>query len=79
MMPSLADVFVPLLNHLLTQESWARQRLMPYSGQAATIEGGPVKLTMTVDESGGFRPSGAEEEATVTLSLIHISEPTRPY
>ncbi len=69
MMPSLADVFVPLLNHLLTQEAWARQRLMPYSGQAATIEGGPVKLTMTVDESGGFRPSGTEEEATVIISL----------
>jgi ubiquinone biosynthesis protein UbiJ len=68
-MLSLVDIFVPLLNHLLAREDWARQRLMPYSGQAATIEGGPVKLTMTVDESGGFRPSGAEEAVTVTISL----------
>jgi len=57
-MLSLVDIFVPLLNHLLAREDWARQRLMPYSGQAATIEGGPVKLTMTVDESEAFGQVG---------------------
>jgi len=67
--PSLVDIFVPLLNHLLAREDWARQRLKPYSAQTAHIEGGPVQLTMTVDELGAFRPGKPEEVAAVTITL----------
>ena len=69
MMPSLADMVVPLLNHLLVREDWARQRLQPYIAQTACIDGGPVRLTMTVDELGTFRPSKPEEVAAVTITL----------
>lgn len=68
-MPSPVDVFVPLLNHLLAQEDWARQRLKPYSTQTVHIEGGPVRLTMTVDELGAFRPGQEDEVAAVTITL----------
>ena len=68
-MPSLVDVFIPLLNHLLEREDWARQRLKPYSTQTVRIEGGPVKLTMTVDELGAFRPGAPDEMAAVTITL----------
>ena len=68
-MPSLVDVFIPLLNHLLEREDWARQRLKPYSAQTVHIEGGPVKLTMTVDELGAFRPGAPDEMAAVTITL----------
>jgi ubiquinone biosynthesis accessory factor UbiJ len=67
--PSLVDIFVPLLNHLLAREDWARQRLKPYSAQTAHIEGGPFQLTMTVDELGAFRPGKPEEVAAVTITL----------
>jgi len=67
--PSLVDIFVPLLNHLLAREDWARQRLKPYSAQTAHIEGGPLQLTMTVDELGAFRPGKPEEVAAVTITL----------
>ena len=69
MTPSLVDIFVPLLNHLLEREDWARQRLKPYSAQTAHIEGGPLQLTMTVDELGAFRPGKPEEVAAVTITL----------
>ncbi|HEX9195337.1 MAG TPA: hypothetical protein VF854_04885 [Azonexus sp.] len=69
MMPSLVDMVVPLLNHLLAREDWARQRLQPYIAQTACIDGGPVRLTMTVDELGTFRPSKPEEVAAVTITL----------
>ena len=69
MTPSLVDIFVPLLNHLLAREDWARQRLKPYSAQTAHIEGGPLQLTMTVDELGAFRPGKPEEVAAVTITL----------
>jgi ubiquinone biosynthesis protein UbiJ len=69
MPPSLVDLFVPLLNHLLAREDWARQRLQPYNAQTARIEGGPVQLTMTVDELGAFRPGKPDEVAAVTITL----------
>ena len=69
MMPSLVDMVVPLLNHLLAREDWARQRLQPYIAQTACIDGGPVRLTMTVDELGTFRLSKPEEVAAVTITL----------
>ena len=69
MTPSLVDILVPLLNHLLAREDWARQRLKPYSAQTAHIEGGPLQLTMTVDELGAFRPGKPEEVAAVTITL----------
>jgi ubiquinone biosynthesis protein UbiJ len=69
MTPSLVDLFVPLLNHLLAREDWARQRLQPYNAQTARIEGGPVQLTMTVDELGAFRPGKPDEVAAVTITL----------
>jgi len=68
-MPSLVELFVPLLNHLLEREDWARRRLQPYSAQTAHIEGGPLQLSMTVDELGAFRPSKPEEVAAVTITL----------
>jgi ubiquinone biosynthesis accessory factor UbiJ len=68
-MPSLVDFIVPLLNHLLERENWGRQRLLPFAGQAACIAGLPFALTMTVSDSGIFRPAGADEEAAVTIEL----------
>jgi ubiquinone biosynthesis protein UbiJ len=68
-MPSFADILVPLLNHLLEHEAWARQRLIPFQAQTACIEGAPVPLTLTVDERGTFRPGKPEETVAVTISL----------
>ncbi len=62
-------IVVPLLNHLLEREDWARQRLRPFSGQTAQIEGGPINLVMTVDDTGLFRAAKPEEAPTVTISF----------
>ena len=67
--PSLSDLFVPLLNHLLQHEAWARQRLTPFYGQSARIEGGPLPLLLTVGAEGMFQPGSVDETATVTISL----------
>lgn len=68
-MPTFADILVPLLNHLLEHEAWARQRLIPFQAQTACIEGGPVQLTLTVDERGTFQPGKPDETVAVTISL----------
>jgi ubiquinone biosynthesis accessory factor UbiJ len=68
-MPALVDAFLPLLNHLLERESWARQRLVPYAGQAARIEGGPFTVTLLITDLGAFKPGLEEEAVAVTISL----------
>ncbi len=62
-------IVLPLLNHLLSGEEWARLRLQPFRGQTALIEGGPIRLAMTVDDSGLFRTATREEAAAVTISF----------
>lgn len=68
-MAALVDLLVPVLNHLLAREDWARLRLGPYAGQTFRIEGGPAPLPMTVTESGYLRPASAGELPSVTIAF----------
>jgi ubiquinone biosynthesis protein UbiJ len=68
-MAALVDLLVPVLNHLLAHEGWARQRLEPYAGQTFRIEGGPVPLPMTVTESGSLRSANSDESPSVTIAF----------
>lgn len=62
-------IILPLLNHLLAGEDWARLRLQPFGGQTVRIEGGPIRLAMTVDDAGLFRSAALEEAAAVSISF----------
>lgn len=62
-------IILPLLNHLLSGEDWARLRLQPFGGQTARIEGGPIRLAITVDDAGLFRAATPEATAAVTISF----------
>lgn len=62
-------VIVPVLNHLLDREDWARERLLSYVGQTARIEGGLLRLAMTVDERGFFRPATTDDAPSVTIAF----------
>lgn len=68
-MPSMVNAVVPLLNHLLEREDWARQRLLPFAGQVVRIEGLPFTLNLSVGDSGVFRATGADDTAAVTIAL----------
>ncbi len=68
-MTALVDLLVPVLNHLLANEDWARQRLESYAGQTFRIEGGPDPLPMTVTETGSLRPAGSDDAAAVTVAF----------
>ena len=58
-----------LLNHLLNQNSWARQQLQPYGGKAVRFNMPPVSVTLTVLEDGGLAAAGdtAAPDASVTM------------
>lgn len=64
-----AAIILTLLNRLLERESRGRQRLQSFRGQTALIEGGPIDLAMTVDDSGLLRMALPDEAPTVTISF----------
>ena len=68
-MSAIDSAVLPFLNHLLTQETWPRQRLLPFIGQSATIEGGPLRVTITVDQNGLFTVAAPEATPDVTISF----------
>lgn len=62
---------VSALNHLLTGETWARDRLRHFAGQHARLVGGPLRLDLAVDGDGYFRSveSPGDLPAAVTIEL----------
>lgn len=45
---------VRLINHLIAEEDWARERLRPFAGQRARVELGPLALPLVVGADGLF-------------------------
>lgn len=59
-----------ILNHLITQNSWARVGLQPFSGQTVAIHLGPANANLTILENGGLAMAGesAIDDASISLS-----------
>jgi ubiquinone biosynthesis protein UbiJ len=71
-------MFLPLalkaINHLLSGEDWALQRLRPFAGQTLRIRLGGLELPLQIDASGslceqmkGDSPAGEPPVVTITL------------
>lgn len=57
------------LNHLLKEETWARDRLRAFAGAKVLIEAGPITLDLWIDERGLFRDGDKSLLPDVTLTL----------
>jgi ubiquinone biosynthesis protein UbiJ len=62
--------FIAILNHVLRQNSWARDRLMPHAGKSVRFESAPFSLALTVREDGGVAAAAqdAAPDATIRIS-----------
>ncbi len=60
---------VAAINHLLGQESWARDALAPHAGKEACIDAGAVKLRLLVGRDGLVEASNADTTANVTIHV----------
>ena len=69
----LQGAFLAGLNHLLTSEDWARNRLCAFAGQTVRLELPPLHLSIEITPKGYFRTAGSDAPATVTLSLPGVS------
>lgn len=68
-MNMIERLIVPALNHLISAETWAKNRLRPYSGNQVLIDSGPLQLLLAVDSAGLFTPGSADQPAGVTITL----------
>lgn len=68
-MAVLDRMILPLLNHLLQEEQWARERLRPFAGAFVRIEAGSLSLVLYINEGGCFENRGLETTPSVTLTL----------
>lgn len=60
---------VAAINHLLSQEAWARDALAMHAGKVAHIDGGTLSLRMRVGADGMAEHSVSEEDANVTIRV----------
>jgi ubiquinone biosynthesis accessory factor UbiJ len=58
-----------MLNHLITQNNWARGELHPFSGQTVTIHLGPTNANLTILENSGLAMAGESALSDASISL----------
>lgn len=62
-------ILLPALNHILSRENWARERLHAHSGARVRINGGPFDINLCIDARGMFDAINDSSEPDVTLLL----------
>ena len=68
-MAGVERVLVPALNHLIQKESWAKERLRPFSGAQLQISAGAIQIQLSIDECGMFALGDDDGIADVVLTL----------
>lgn len=58
-----------ILNHLLAQEPWARERLRGFAGQHLRVSGGALRLDLSVQTDGLLAQGDRDREPQVTIML----------
>lgn len=57
------------INHLLAQESWARDKLAKHAGKVAVFDVGLMAVKLKVAPDGMVQAASADEEANVTIRV----------
>lgn len=62
-------LLLPVLNHLLAQESWATQQLQTHAGKIACIDLSMATLRMKITAQGFLEAASEDENANVTIRI----------
>jgi len=65
----LKPLITRLLNHLIEQNPWAKEQLMPYAGKSVSFIIPPASTTFTVLENGGLAAAGDSSVAEASVSM----------
>ena len=63
-----------LVNRMLADEEWARERLAAHAGRTFAVALGPAKATFAVDAEGRLADSAAAPDLTITISPFRLPE-----
>ena len=58
-----------LLEHLISQNQWARQALLPFAGKTVRVNLSPASASLTILEDGGLAMAGETTQSDATISL----------
>ncbi len=63
-----------IINHLLSQHSWAREKLMAHAGKSVRIDAAPFAITLLVAASGDVEaiPDPGKTDVAFKLSLAQL-------
>jgi ubiquinone biosynthesis protein UbiJ len=62
-------IYIPAINHLLRQNSWAAPRLQPHAGKVVRVETFPVPMLISVTEIGEAAAAAPDATADVSIRL----------
>jgi ubiquinone biosynthesis protein UbiJ len=64
---------IALLNRMLAEESWARDKLAPFAGRSARFEATPFSLHLRIVDGGAIGAAGDEPPAvTIGMNLANL-------
>ncbi len=65
----LKPLLTRLLQHLITQNQWARGELLPFSGKTVRFNMPPTSASLTILEDGGLAMAGETLPADATIQI----------
>lgn len=71
MLPSMPSIAV--LNHLLAQADWARDRLRPFAGRRASIVAQPLVMVFSIGDDGDVVATDTSGETDVAIELAALT------
>ena len=66
---NIETLILPVLNHLVQQETWALDRLRSFSGSQLRVVASPFNLDFCISNNGLFEPAHTAESPDVVLTL----------
>jgi len=65
----IPSLYIPALNRLLRQNSWALERLRPFAGKVVRAECFPITLLLGIGETGEATPASPDSTPDLTARL----------
>lgn len=74
--PNPADAPARIANRILDEESWARDKLLPFAGRVFTLAVGPLSTRFRIADDGKLETASANMPADLDLVVSPLSVPS---
>ena len=74
--PDAGEAPARLVNRMLADQQWARDKLAPFAGRVFTLAVGPVRAAWRIREGGALDPASSADAADLALAIAPWSVPS---